>query len=214
MWFVYSMVFVRLVYYTAECMSSHFTVAKTIFKMLVCIIGVVGLYIGNILPFRLDSSIIGLLFFAIGDLSKKGLKKMIQKPIYIKMIISAGMLVLLAACAYFNLDYHNGYGMSINIMNFGHYPLLFLLSGIAGSYLILTLSSLLPVKKCAKIEYMSNNTIIILGFHEIIILGMYLIISDQTAWYIALGVCVVTFVVCNLLGRLFRKYIPAFMGWR
>jgi fucose 4-O-acetylase-like acetyltransferase len=213
LWFVYSLIIIRIVYYTIERYVND-TLST---KLLVCILCIGGLYLGNNLPFRLDSSIVGLLFFIIGDIGKDMIKKITQLSIYSRIGVIVFSTMILIGCAYYNLDYKNGLGNSINEVAFGPYPLLFFVSGFSGSILILLISSAFKIRciKCIKIlEKLSNANIVILGFHNLVMLSIFYLLGARTEWYIVLGICVITFVFCALLSDFFKKYLPSFVGWR
>ena len=214
MWFVYSLIIIRVIYYGIERLFLCTQTSKKMIKTVVGIGCIGGLYIGNRLPFRLDSSIVGLLFFIIGDLGKDIIKQMTQSQQFIKLLYMLVAIVVLVVCAYFNIDYENGKGNSINVVSFGPYPLLFLLSGIFGSLLIIILSSLIKVRRVSFWENLSNSNIIILGFHSLIMMSIYITMGCMIKWYMSMVICIITFVICAFLGEIFKKYAPAYVGWR
>lgn len=97
-------------------------------------------------------------------------------------------------------------------MIFGHYPLLFILSGLSGSLLVFLISSM--VKDNTIATTMSKNSIIILGFHQIVMIMISYFAIEQSIWWIALGICIIVCVVCCFLGDCLRKYVPVFVGYR
>ena len=170
------------------------------------------LYVGNNIPLRIDCSIVGLLFFTIGDISKPIVSKISAMKYDYKILLIILQVVSLTLCGYFNIYLYGETGLSINKMNYGHYPMLFLLSGLSGSLLVFLISSF--IKDNTIVTTMSKNSIIILGFHQILMMIIGYNNNIRNLWWIALGICVAVCILCCLLGNILRKFVPAFVGYR
>ena len=139
---------------------------------------------------------------------------MTQCQKHIKVIYMLVSIVILGVCAYFNIDYKNGVGNSINEVYFGQYPLLFVASGVSGSALVLFVSSLFKIHNVRFLESLSNSNVIILGFHCLVMMYIYSFVGGRTEWYVAVVICAVTFVICAFIGRILKRYAPSYLGWR
>lgn len=127
----------------------------------------------DILPFRIDSSLIGLLFFFLGNKFKDVWMKIVRinniECLALFVIGSTILFLFNEIC--FNHELRQG--MSININYFGKYPLLFILSGIVGTITVLCISNILDSN--GKIQFVykySVGLIIPLGFHKLIMITM------------------------------------------
>lgn len=173
----------------------------------------VVLYIGNRLWFRLDSSLVGFLFFALGYKMKDLLKSIESLPVMRKVVGLLACILLCAVAAYFNLDFSNRQGLSINACYFGKYPPLFLLSGTAGACGILFLSALFR-HQSRFITQISNGTIVILGFHWIVFTEILSRIYVADTVIGAIVISMIDFIICYGLILLSQKYFPVLLGNR
>lgn len=209
LWFCYSLFLIKVLYsyLSNQNWGGHFI-------MLACLTGIVLMFIGNRLPMRLDSSLVGFVFFTIGVKCSELLIKMKELLISKRLLLLAIASIVLIASAFFNLNLHQRQGLSINAMYFGPYPLLFLVSGVSGSIVILLLSTFIDSFKNKLILTISNGTIVILGFHWTIyklVFGWWLTSHNVIT---AMGVVFINIMVCYFLILLFNRYCPAILGNR
>lgn len=149
-WFFICLYVVEMLYYMI------FKNCRYIYVFILAIIGFLN-YTFNpyLLPFSFNTALVGMIFYALGNLSKENNYKFKPKPIF--MIIS---LLIIIAIAHFNGR------INMHINYYGNY-FLFLIGGLSGIYLTVTLSTWLSrlFKERKGILYLSNNTLIISGFH-------------------------------------------------
>lgn len=126
-------------------------------------IGLFMLFQKDLYPYRIDSSLVGFLFFELGFILKKYIVKiqeMNKKTRGLFLLFS--LFVLLLTSLHFRIS--NNLIFSINSMQFGAYPLVFLLSGISGTCFVFFLSSFIKIKSISThIINMSNAAIIFFG---------------------------------------------------
>lgn len=208
MWFCISIFIIRLLInliYTEE--------RKNAILLLTFAIYGVGIYIGDRLPLRIDSSMIGLMFFYIGFRFKKIFLGITSNPKWKNLIISLCSFGILVVCSEFDLDYGRPQcHLSINAMKFGNYPFLFILSGVMGTLLICCISQILSFKS-RFIEWVSKGTIVILGFHQLLMISCKRWIDSMDVFFVlAFSFCILLF--CYVLILISRKYFPAILGFR
>lgn len=165
LWFLYSMFLVR-------CMT-HIVGNKrySLYLLLLAALGIMSIN-KDLLPFRLDSSLVGFIFFWIGMKFRNIWLKIANikiKKCY--LIFLFGFIFLLLMNIYY-IDSNIKQGLSININYFGKYPLVFIFSGIIGTLTILTLSAVLSRFKFNTIYVYSVGMIVPLGFHKQVMLAM------------------------------------------
>ena len=209
LWFCYSLFIIKVVY--------SFLFNRSwggYFIIILCLLGVAMMYIGNKFPLRIDSSLVGFVFFTIGAKGSEVLESFIDSSSKIKIFTLLFALFVLSISAYFNLNLHQRQGLSINAMYFGKYPFLFLVSGISGTAVLLLLSSFLCRIKYKMVLTISNGTIVVLGFHWTI---YKLAISWWFSSYsvlIAMVVALIDLMICYCLILVFNRYLPSVLGNR
>lgn len=212
LWFVYSLFFIKLIMEILK--STDYKPVKYFLLLLIIVTGVYTVLMQkSLFAFRVSSTIVGLSFFAIGFYSKTIIKRI--------HILSTGSLLLSFfvamlitwSCAYLNIDYSHPPGVSIFSSKYGYYPLLFYISGIAGTMMVLTISQVLARYKIRVILVISNGTILILGLHKLV----YLILRSQISsdnFYFILFFSLVVIVLCYILIKIAVKYFPVLLGDR
>lgn len=209
LWFCYSLFLIKLLYTYLSGLRWGGQ-----FIILTCLIGVIMMFLGNKLPMRLDSSLVGFAFFTIGVKCSKLLIKIKDLSMSKRLLILLLALIILFTSAYFNLNLHQRQGLSINAMYFGPYPVLFLVSGVSGTIVMLLLSTFLSSFKNNIILTLSNGTIVILGFHWTIYkLGFGWWLTSHNV-FTAICVVIINMIVCYSLILLFNRYCPAILGNR
>lgn len=209
LWFLWALVLIKM---WASAKSSGKIMGGGIL-LLVSLLGLAALYIGNRLPFRIDSASVGFLFFILGYKYKTVIKQLLKDK-YTTVFTMAISLIVLIGSAYLNLDYNQRQCLSINACSFGNYPILFLASGISGTLFVLSLCKLIESAKLKPILYISNGTIIILGFQKMIYLLIFdgWIQSSTVSSAISVALCIL--LICYFLIIVISKYAPILLGNR
>ena len=178
------------------------------------IFGVIILYKGNVLPCRIDSALVGNLFFMMGYYSKSICSKVFSnRNLYLIPVGLAGILLLIAVL-YMSDDIHAKQVLSINACYFGKYPLFYLAGGIGGIMLIFAISSLLSAYKYKVVLDLSVGMIITLGFQKILFTLLKNVIEPTYSLWMAIGLSLLVYVICYLLIKLSAKHLPILMGNR
>lgn len=171
------------------------------------------MWLGNRFWFRIDSLLVGYIFFDIGFYLKTILGKiatMNRQMTCIGIMVSLSVLML---SALLNLDLADPQGgFSINACRFGHYPLLFIVSGISGTLSVLFLSRLITFRS-KTILNISNGTIVILGFHWMVFIYVLkpLTINKGLAAFLISFLCL---AICYVIIQLCGRYCSAILGGR
>ena len=215
LWFCYSLFIIKIINHSSVFFER--VGLAIFFFVLVVLMAIVVLYSGNIFPFRLDSSIVGLFFFVIGYMFKECIRKIMSSPIILRFFVVLGSSILLFVSGYYNLNLNVRQGLSINVCSFGEHPLLFLISGISGFVTVSVLSSFFRIK-CGIVKkiilQISNGTIVVLGFHWLVyklVFGWWLSSYNVV---IAIFVALLDFALCYVLILLASKYCPYILGYR
>ena len=209
LWFCYSLFLIKVLYsYLSKRPGGGY------YLLSICCTAAVLMYFGNKLPLRIDSSIVGFVFFLMGNRFSGKLSQLQEMSMIKRLIVLVIAAVVLSVSAYFNLKLDQRQGLSINAMYFGPYPPLFLLSGIGGSVLLLCLAAFFESFKNKIVLTISNGTIVILGFHWVVYklcFSLWLSSYDVT---IAIMVAFVNVIICYGLIIFFGKYYPVILGNR
>ena len=205
LWFLWALALIKICAST----SKYSKVGGLIFTLL----GIIVLYRGNFLPFRIDSASVGFLFFMLGYKLKSMIKYLFNNN-YVAIVTMMISLLLLVLSASVNLDYTQRQCLSINACYFGGYPVLFLLSGISGTLLVLAISKLIEFIKLKLILLISNGTIIILGFQKIIYLSLFKGWMHSATIEAALLVALCNLFLCCMIIVIASKKAPILLGNR
>lgn len=207
LWFVYALVIIRLLFLFSS---------KKYVLFIPIILGVLVMHMGNIFSFRLDSALVGFLFFCSGYYGKKFIMKIMSFPIGYKMLISV-LCVLVLLLARLNMG---GSYCSIQAMNFGRYPLIALLSGLAGTVLVLYFSQLVVrihryIHVGSMAQQLSTGMIITLAFHKLILTFLLeLPIPHKLDIPFAISYTIVTYLITYVFIITIIKYCPILAGRR
>lgn len=171
------------------------------------------LYIGNVLPFRLDSAIVGGFFFFLGYRFKSYWIKINEMKVKTKIALSILSILILILVAYFSDDFSNKQVLSINAGYYGKIPPLYIFSGICGTILIMCIASMFSKYKWSPIFILSNGMIVILGFQKLL-MGFFR--DYLTSYNIGIVIVFTIFIlyICYLLILLIDKYFPIILGGR
>jgi fucose 4-O-acetylase-like acetyltransferase len=166
------------------------------------------------LYFSLDSALLAIPFFGIGNImSKKYHLNASQIPVKIIPAILVGLFCFLMLLILVPITGH----ADINRISFGENIFSFYLLGFLG-ILAVIIPSLCYVKEFKMITIISNGTIIILAFHGMALETIYRIlgiewdesISSLFAGTIALGIVLLSVPIIMFA----KKYVPIIMGGR
>lgn len=205
LWFCYSMVIIQFL-----------MVLSTKKKWLgICflILGIICLYLGNILPLRIDTALVGFIFFYIGYEFKGILRQIEDLPILYRI----GMILLgiVVVSAIYFLDYSGDQiqKISINAARFGKYPILLVISGLTGSLSLLAISTFLQKYKLNFVNKLSTGMLAIIGFQHIIYMPLEGIITSYSLLSVFLTSTFVMFI-SYLLIIIINKWCPIMIGNR
>lgn len=202
-WFLYSLFFIKVIY------TYVYDKKKIIFTLMLISISVI-LINKNFLPFRIDSSFVGFLFFSIGFLFKKFWFRLLNIKLSLNilgLIFSLGLVLVI----YYTVgSMGTKHGFSINVNYYGSVPMLFIISGIIGTYLIFSVCKVLSHFKMKSIYIFSTGMIIPLGFQKIIMLALYKYMPTIDI----ITVSAITIILSYTLILIFSKYMPIVIGNR
>ena len=183
------------------------------YYILVLLLAICFMYIGNRVPFRIDSSLVGFIFFYIGYKGKNLFLKITSlRKVWLFgiCVLSAIFLVLMAE---YSLKAGGRQPMSINILYFDKNPWIFLVSGIVGTLMVFAIAQLLVPCYHHFFRFISNGTIIILGFHSLVMYRFVGIVRSYNP-IVALLFSLFTLGVCYCLIAICNRYFPALSGYR
>lgn len=210
MWFVYALFFIKLI------IGLGFTLKKKILKILYFGVlfagGEMTMYSSqNPLPFRIDCILVGLLFVFIGFKSKSLILKIMdhRSTAFVALCISS-VIIALFECFY--IDNSIRQGLSINTNYYGKIPILFLLSGLSGSIMILSLSRLLFVKK-EIILTISNGLLSYLAMHWTLYFVLSKFFQTDSIWGM-FGMSILVFILLFPITLLIKRFFPILLGYR
>lgn len=165
----------------------------------------------NPLPFRIDCILVGYIFVIIGYSLKSFMQKLLEtkRNAFISFMVSS---IIIGLFEVFYINNSIRQGLSINANYFGQIPLLFLLSGLSGTVMLLSLSRLIFFKRKI-ILVMSNGLIAYLALHKVLffILNRFYY-TDTVVGMICTSAIV--FILCYPLTALLSRYTPILLGYR
>ena len=210
MWFVYALFFIKLI------IGFGFTTKKKLLKKIYFGIifaggGIIMYSTQNPLPFRIDCVFVGLLFVFIGFKSKSLILKIMdhRRSAFVALCISS-VIIALFECLY--IDNSIRQGLSINANYYGKMPVLFLLSGISGSIMTLSLSRLLFVKK-EIILTISNGLLSYLAMHWTLYFVLSKFYQTDSIWGM-FGMSILVFILLFPITLLIKRFFPILLGYR
>lgn len=169
--------------------------------------------IGDKLPLKIDSSLVGSLFFMFGYFLRNiilGLDNTSKYKQILICIISATILYIVGVN---NVDFSQLKNVSINGMRFGGNPLMFIVAGIAGTILVCAVSKLIERIYCKYIRFIADGTIVILGFHHLVFF-LFQGRIDNYSPIVAVSLSFVILIICCGIIFLCKRYFPVLLGNR
>lgn len=168
--------------------------------------------LGLRLPFALDVLPAALFFYACGALAGRAIS--LPRSMLVGSALAAALLA-----PWLWLAWSNG-RVDINQLRFGASAWKFVLAGLLGTSIVLSASPLLA--RSAIVRWMGRNTLLILCTHILVFFLLSGIASvsglfaagDKPGLAWALGVSVVSIVLCVPLRWLFLRYAPWALGQR
>ncbi len=168
----------------------------------------------NKIPFRIDSALIGFIFFSLGFYGKTIIKKVSSFSSTSRIFLIVASVVVLVLAATLNLDLNIRQGLSINANFFGPYPPLFIVSGLAGTIAVLSLATFFEKYKNSVILQISNGTIVVLGAHWTIYVFVFKWWTQTTNVFAAIAIAFIDLAICYVLILLSARYFPALLANR
>jgi len=210
LWFVYALMIVRVIFIWAQ--------KNKIFVIALCLAAIILMHIGNVLPFSLDSAMVGFLYFSIGYYGKNSIDRIMELSLYKKVVISIICIAILAAVGYYSDDFNSSGVITMRYMRYGKYPMLYLFSSVAGTILLFYIGKLSATKRvCANaILRMSTGLILILGIHKWIYKLLFLIPLNFNFCAVLFDVMyiIAACLISYILIVLSMKYFPLLIGGR
>jgi acyltransferase len=165
LWFLMGLFFVKFFYSLLQYISKEnkLLITAGIIVLLITVVFINSS--GYDLWLSLDSAVLSLPFFFIGVL----LKSYRKWQLWFKNNLLNLFYLLLTIAATWYLSIYNG-SANINTSYFGHNLLLFYITGLCGSLMIFSLSFILAVVPSKIVVFVSNNTLILLCIHGLIII--------------------------------------------
>lgn len=205
LWFLYSLIIIKIL--------AQYSIGRKWILGGGILTSFISLYWGNILPLRMDSSLVGFLFFITGWYCKDIIIRFVRARWveYPTLIIGVALIVL---DAWMNIDFKSNQPLSVNVLYFGKYPILFYWGAIGGIAFIFSISKILSGIKSSFILECSNGMIVILGFQCLIFKVMALVIDPTYTYIGSVLTSMVVFFMCYVLIRFSSRYVPAIIGFR
>lgn len=205
MWFCIALAWIQI----------FFPISGNIMRFCLAMVGMILMHIGNVLPFKIDSALVGFVFFLIGYYAKHYFWALSDLSCLKSGIILLISLCVLCTTMFLNVNFGNIQCLSVNSMYYGVYPLLFIISGIAGSILIMIISMLLNKIRILKhfVTTVSAGTIVVLAFHKLVAISLGDFITIYTL-SVGLLYSIACLCICYIFILIIRKYCPAIMGYR
>lgn len=176
------------------------------------------MYFGDFSPFRMDSSLVGFVFFAAGHQMSRLVSVVHTTMSKIKISWAIVFFMILLLCTFANIDFNHLPALSINAMKFGSYPWCFIVSGLAGTFLVLLVSMLIEGSVC-KSSYgrivcnLSSSSIVFLAFHKPIMMLFYKFLPDDSIVSLAINV-VLGVASSYCIASFLNSFAPKFIGGR
>lgn len=209
LWFIPCLLFSQGVYY-GICRVVHGTTKRVALVFLSCLLGLILVNFDIHLPFTIESALILVLFYCLGDIFSKQRK---SPPIWLLSVMVVISLIAIIVSFLFNIEVHFHEGEVGN-------PLIMLLGAtgwICISTMICKLSALTSFKL---LSFMGTNTLIILCTHLLIysaIKGIYVFVfsGDLNFFQGTLGsmfLILITIIIEMPTILIVNKYMPWIIG--
>lgn len=178
------------------------------------IIPIIIMHLGDILPFRLDSALVGLLFFYLGFKMKDIILK-IEELSWQRLIglFFCGMVMVFTTLVISD-ELSTSQVLSIQAVYFGKIPILYILGGLGGSISIMCFSQLLASYKIKVINTLSNGMIITLASQKLIFMLLAKVYTPKYSFIDCFLTSLIVLSITYLLILCTFKYCPALLGNR
>ena len=172
-------------------------------------------FVPIVLPFSLGTAFVGMMFYFLGN-EIALYKRKYKTPSLLQFLL---LIVSLCIVTYFSIINERVY---LYCNHYGNY-LYFILAALSGIYMMFALSDYISkvFGNNSIIRYISNNTLVICGFHLMIYtllkgIAVYIFSMPLDIFYgtVLPNVLLTTvgLVCCCLLAYLFNKYYPIVLG--
>lgn len=209
LWFLYALILVRLI----MCVLIRADLVKW-GGYLICIIGVIIMYMGDRLPCKIDSALVGWIYFYTGYQIKNQVQKIDEWPVVIKLCSFIISMIICCLTILLIDDIRSEQVLSLNVVYFGNYPLCFLVGSFVGCFGMLLLGSCLSITKSRYVLINSNGMIITLGFHQVIYMLYCHLVEPSYSIITALAASLIVYGICYLLIIICYKKCPVLLGNR
>jgi fucose 4-O-acetylase-like acetyltransferase len=215
LWFLVALFFVRVIFIVLEQVfnGNKFFIGLVVFAL---IFPVYVLKINNIdLLFSIDSAIVALPFFYLGNIVKSHYR---FAPISKSNIVNASLFIITAVLV-FSLVKING-NVEINHLVWGKYLALFYITGILGTCMVVFFSAIFANYQNKIIGYISANTLIIMCIQGVAKALIFLFLTKivkykmPPVFLVTEAVCfaVLTLFVCLGAVYIINNYFPFLTG--
>ena len=207
LWFVYALVIIRLIYIISD--------SRKWMILLWTGFAVVVMHLGDVIPFSIDSALVGFLYFSTGFFGKNLINRVMSFNIFNTIVIAIISLFLLLFIGYYNGNL-TSIPFSIRSMEYGKVPLFSIIPGLSGTILVLyigRLFSFLIRRASSFFIFCSTGMIVTLGFHKLIIkMLLSMNIFTNYGLFSAALYTLITYLVTLIIIYFFKKFMPLAIG--
>lgn len=208
LWFCFSLACIKMLLSKTLMMKY-----KTLFVISLITVSGGGMYIGDRLPLKLDSSLVGCLFFMFGYFLRNIILRLDNISKYKLILICVISATILYYVGVNNVDFSQLKNVSINAMRYGNNPIMFIVAGIAGTILVCAFSKLIERIYCDYIRFIADGTIVILGFHHVVFF-LFQGHIDSYNPIVAVSLSFVILIICCGIIFLCKRFFPVLLGNR
>lgn len=206
LWFCFSLACIKLLF--QKSLSMKYNIFNVV--LLIIISGGV-MRVGDKFPLKIDSALVGGLFFMFGYFFRDIILSINNMSKYKLLSVCAFSAITLYIAGSANVDFSHLRNISINAMWFGNNPLLFIVAGIAGTILVCSIAKLFEKTYSNTTRFIANGTIVILGFHHVV---FFLFQGHITSYnpFVAAFISLVVMIICCGIIFLCKMFFPALLG--
>lgn len=215
-WFLPALFVCKQLFYLIKCVWNGTWQASIFLFVVLLFLPYYISYKSINLPLFADSALFGLPFFLMGNKSIPFIERWKHKTVHL-LIITTIMLPLTAI-----LSYYNGF-VSIAVCNYGNCLLLYYTNAITGIATIIGICLLFNMANRHSIPTFititSYGTIVILGFHGIILLFLQYYIPVCFNYYtptisftLAIIYAIIVYIICYTIIIIGNHYCPNLLG--
>lgn len=211
-WFLFSLFEIKIGY---QLILSSRKISQMILIGFWVTIVCITMFYRNTYFLLLGVSSVGMIFYAIGERFRNQIIKILSWSTLKLISIFIIMIIITLALGYINnCLLFQKYQISMVMLWWGENPLLFIMAGLSGSLMMLSLSEVIRrVAKISWITYLSSGTIVVLGFHRLFFVCLKGHIESLDIFHdFLISSCV--YLACVFTQAILRKYLPFAIGGR